>query len=146
MTGLRPNVISKFMDFDPLSAMPRPKHPLSPRLRIRLPLGELTAFGPGKADLLEALLKTGSLRGAARRMGLSYLRAWRLVDVMNASFRRPLVTTSRGGVHGGGAQVTVEGQKVLALYRAMEAAGTTAIRPAWRRLQARLRRTASAKK
>lgn len=110
-----------------------------PRLRIRLPHGELTAFGPGKADLLDALLKTGSLRGAARSMGLSYLRAWRLVDVMNASFRKPLVQTTRGGSQGGGAKVTAEGLKVLALYRAMESAGIAAIEPTWRDLQTRLR-------
>ncbi len=122
--------------------MPRAKASPAPRLRIRLPHGELTAFGPGKADLLEALVEAGSLRGAARRMGLSYLRAWRLVEVMNTSFRRPLVKANRGGVHGGGARVTTEGRKVLALYRAMEAAGARAAQPAWHKLQARLRRPA----
>jgi molybdate transport system regulatory protein len=111
----------------------------APRLRVRLMRGAETAFGPGKADLLEALRATGSLRGAARRMGLSYLRAWRLVDTMNASFLQPLVEATRGGVHGGGAVVTREGLRVLALYRAMEAAGVSAIQPDWRKLLARLK-------
>ena len=126
--------------------MPHPKRPPPPRLRIRLSLGEETAFGPGKADLLEALAATGSLRGAARRMGLSYLRAWRLVEVMNTSFRRPLVKTSRGGAHGGGAEVTAEGRKVLALYRAMESTGAAAIQSSWRRLHTRLRSTPARRK
>lgn len=109
-----------------------------PILSIRLPHGEATAFGPGKAELLEALVKCGSLRAAARHMGLSYLKAWRLLQVMNESFRRPLVEVSRGGPGGGGARLTDEGREVLALYRAMEPAALEAIAPLWRKVQRRL--------
>src|SRR5438105_2472309 len=110
-----------------------------PRVRIRLLHGSATAFGPGKAELLEALAECGSLRAAARHMGLSYLKAWRLLQVMNESFRKPLVEMTRGGVGGGGASLTADGRKILELYRAMEPAALRAIAPMWRQVQRRLR-------
>lgn len=90
------------------------------RPRLRVLLGEATAIGPGKADLLEAVARTGSISGAARAMGMSYRRAWLLVDTMNRSFRAPLITTAAGGPGGGGARVTELGHDVLARYRSME--------------------------
>lgn len=92
-----------------------------PQPRLRVLLGAATAIGPGKADLLEAIAETGSISGAAKRMSMSYRRAWMLVDTMNASFRGPLVRSSRGGAGGGGARLTSLGEEVLARYRAMEA-------------------------
>ncbi len=91
-----------------------------PRPRLRILLGAEIAIGPGKANLLDALLRTGSISAAAREMDMSYRRAWLLVDTMNRSFRAPLVETSKGGAGGGGAQVTALGRDVLARYRAME--------------------------
>jgi molybdate transport system regulatory protein len=85
------------------------------KLKLQLYCGEEIAFGPGKAALLEAIGETGSISAAARNMGMSYRRAWQLVDAMNRCFRRPLVET----VTGSGAQVTHEGEAVLAAYRAM---------------------------
>ena len=67
-----------------------------PQPRLRILLGSAIAMGPGKADLLQAIEAEGSITGAARRMGMSYRRAWLLVEVMNDSFRRPLVETARG--------------------------------------------------
>ncbi|MEX2518769.1 MAG: LysR family transcriptional regulator [Paracoccaceae bacterium] len=78
-------------------------------------------LGPGKADLLELIAETGSISAAGRRMGMSYKRAWSLVEVMNAIFRAPLVVSSRGGAKGGGAALTDEGVAVLAAYRRVEA-------------------------
>lgn len=75
------------------------------------------AMGPGKADLLEAILQHGSISAAAKSMHMSYKRAWDLVTIMNASFQAPLVTTAIGGTHGGGATLTTVGQEVLRLYR-----------------------------
>ena len=91
----------------------------APRLRVLL--GSAIALGPGKADLLDAIDAAGSITGAARLMGMSYRRAWLLVDTMNTSFRGPLVETSRGGPGGGGARLTALGRDALARYRAMEA-------------------------
>ena len=89
--------------------------------RLRILLGSAIAMGPGKADLLEAIDIEGSITRAARRMGMSYRRAWLLVEVMNGAFRAPLVETARGGRRGGGAHLTDLGREALARYRAMEA-------------------------
>lgn len=88
--------------------------------------GEI-ALGPGKADLLEALARTGSLAQAAREMEMSYMRAWSLVRTMNAAFRRPLVTLRRGGQGRGGAALTPTGERVLVLYRKMQARALRAV-------------------
>ncbi len=95
--------------------------PLPPRLRLRLHFGDLLMFGPGKADLLQAIGETGSISAAGRRLGMSYKRAWSLVDEMNAAFRDPLVVSARGGAGGGGAQLTGTGAEVLRHFRALEA-------------------------
>lgn len=91
---------------------------VKPRLRILL--GPDIAIGPGKADLLEAIGRTGSISAAAREMEMSYRRAWLLVDTMNQCFKSPLVDAATGGAGGGGAQITALGLDVLARYRAME--------------------------
>jgi molybdate transport system regulatory protein len=89
-------------------------------LKIRIPYGKESAMGPGKADLLEAIDRVGSISAGAREMGMSYKRAWDLVDTMNRCFKQPLVATATGGSHGGGAHVTKFGHDVLRRYRAME--------------------------
>lgn len=91
---------------------------LRPQLRILL--GQATALGPGKADLLEAILVTGSISAAARQMHMSYRRAWNLVDTMNQDFVEPIVMTNAGGKGGGGAIVTELGQEVIRRYRKIE--------------------------
>jgi molybdate transport system regulatory protein len=92
------------------------------KLKAQLFKGDVIAFGPGKADLLDAIEKTGSITAAARKLGMSYKRAWDLVDVMNKCFRAPLVATGRGGAARGGAQVTPLGRKILTRYRALQRA------------------------
>lgn len=89
------------------------------RIQVRILLDEEIALGPGKADLLDAIRETGSISAAGRRMGMSYRRAWLLVDTMNRCFRKPLVAAATGGKRGGGAELTPLGVKVLKLYRAM---------------------------
>ncbi|MCU0868730.1 MAG: LysR family transcriptional regulator [Burkholderiales bacterium] len=84
-------------------------------------------MGPGKADLLMAIERTGSISAAAREMDMSYRRAWLLVDVMNRSFVQPLVTTETGGQKGGGARVTDFGRDVLGRYLQMEAQAAAAV-------------------
>lgn len=99
----------------------------SVKLTIRLPFNGDTALGPGKVDLLEAIDQTGSISAAAKSMHMSYKRAWDLVNVMNTSFKQPLVTTATGGKHGGGAQVSDFGCEVIRTYRTMEQQALTAI-------------------
>lgn len=88
--------------------------------RIRILRGEEIAFGPGKADLLDAIDRTGTLRGGAAALGMSYMRAWGLVRTMNGCFRKPLVEATRGGTGHGTARLTPMGRRTLALYRRME--------------------------
>ncbi len=61
----------------------------SPRFRIRLVFGPDEMMGPGKAELLERIQRTGSIAAAGREMGMSYKRAWQLVETLNAMFRSP---------------------------------------------------------
>ena len=88
--------------------------------RVRILIGAATALGPGKVDLLLAIDRHRSISGAAREMGMSYRRAWLLVDSMNRSFASDLVVTSTGGKGGGGAEVSVLGRDVVRRYQEME--------------------------
>jgi molybdate transport system regulatory protein len=83
-------------------------------------MGEMTAMGPGRADLIDAIERTGSISAAAREMQMSYRRAWLLVETTNAAFIEPLVVANTGGSGGGGALVTEFGRGVVEHYRAME--------------------------
>lgn len=108
--------------------------------RIRILRGKEIAFGPGKADLLEHIRETGSIAAAAEAMGVSYMRAWSLVKTMNDCFTEPLVISARGGHTKGGARLSSEGEKVLAIYRKMESASEKAIAPPWLELKNLLRK------
>jgi molybdate transport system regulatory protein len=112
-----------------------------PRLlpRLRVIDGETIVLGPGKADLLDAVERLGSLRDAADEIGMSYMRAWRLTKTMNAAFSQPVVVLSRGGTTHGGAELTPLGREALALYRSMEAETLRATRTAWKGLRKLLR-------
>ena len=109
------------------------------KVRVRIMSGDYIAFGPGKAELLESLLTTGSLNRTATEMKMSYVKALALTKTMNTQFSEPLVELARGGRQGGGTQVTELGRKVLAEYQAMAAATEKAARPAWQRLRKLLR-------
>lgn len=106
---------------------------LKPRLRV-VRDGEVL-LGPGMAQLLEAIGRTGSLRVAAGELGMSYMHAWGLVKAMNRAFRAPLVALSRGGAGHGGARLTELGEEVLVLYGEMEAEARRALEGRWRRLK-----------
>ena len=110
------------------------------KLKVQIFSGADGAMGPGKADLLEAIARTGSISGAGRELGMSYRRAWLLVDEMNHCWSDRLVNTQSGGGAGSGAQLTDCGRLVLRDYRALEAALLGAARgDALARLEARLR-------
>ena len=97
-------------------------------IRIGIPLGEHYAMGPGKADLLEAIQETGSISAAGRRLGMSYRRAWLLVDEMNRCFSAPLVEARLGGAGGGGATVTALGLEAVRRYRLLQGLAWEAVR------------------
>src|SRR5215470_7989146 len=91
------------------------------RLSIRIDLASGDRIGPGKIALLEAIRSTGSISAAARSLGMSYRRAWLLVEEINDALRAPAVAAETGGRRGGGANVTAVGEQVVGLYRAIEA-------------------------
>jgi len=120
-------------------SLPMQRKKIVVRPRIRATRGEVILIGPGKADLLAAIAATGSIRNAAEETGMSYMRAWSLVRLMNKSFRAPLVERTRGGSAGGGAALTPLGAKVLGLYQEMERRAAKAIAPVWRQVARELR-------
>lgn len=87
-------------------------------LKLRI-LFDGAMMGPGKAALLAGIRETGSIAAAGRGMGMSYKRAWMLVEEMNAAFAEPVVASARGGPGGGGARLTAAGEEVLRLYQAV---------------------------
>ena len=89
------------------------------KIKVQIHCGEEIAMGPGKADLLEAIRRHGSISAAGRAMGMSYRRAWLLVDAMNRCWEAPLVHTVPGGAEGSGARLTELGDRVLEQYRAL---------------------------
>lgn len=94
---------------------------------LRIVLSDKAYIGPGRADLLEGIVASGSISAAGKAMGMSYKRAWGLVQALNAGFGRPLVDTVRGGAGQGGAVLTPLGQEILDRYRAMQRATEAAI-------------------
>lgn len=111
----------------------------TPVLKIRISFGSQVAMGPGKADLLEAIDACGSISAAAKHMHMSYRRAWELVDVMNKCFAEPLVHSSPGGVHGGGAQLTEFGRTILKSYRDLVEKSQLAAQPELAKISAALK-------
>jgi molybdate transport system regulatory protein len=101
---------------------------MAPRLTLRVDLGPRQSIGPGKMRLLDAIAETGSISSAGRALGMSYRRAWMLIDDLNSSFRRKVVSTTLGGKEGGGAKLTPFGQELVKRYRAIEASATKATR------------------
>ena len=110
------------------------------RFRLRVTRGDDIAVGPGKIEILEAIARTGSITAAAKSLGMSYRRAWLLVDTMNRNFRTPVVEAEAGGTRGGGAALTPVGIEVVARYRRIEAVAEKSAAAEIRALRRLLRR------
>ena len=91
------------------------------RMRVRITVGDAIAVGPGRIDLLEAVARHGSIAAAARSLGMSYRRAWLLLDALNQALHSPAITTAQGGERGGGSRLTPAGEALLRHYRQLEA-------------------------
>jgi molybdate transport system regulatory protein len=102
------------------------------RLSIRIDLASGARIGPGKIALLEAIRRTGSISAAARSIGMSYRRAWLLVEEVNHTLREPAVAAETGGRHGGGAVITPAGERIVGLYRAIESRARAAAKDEFR--------------
>ncbi len=96
------------------------------QFRVRIYKDESIAIGPGKVALLEAIANTGSISAAAREIGMSYRRAWLLLDETNQSLKSPAVETASGGARGGGTALTPVGEEIVRRYRAIEGAAVKA--------------------
>lgn len=107
--------------------MPRGKARRYAGLTLRVLARGGAAMGPGKAELIERIAETGSISAAGRAMGMSYRRAWQLVEALNADYREPVVVTAVGGERGGGSRVTPYGKRLVAQFRAMEEKASAAI-------------------
>jgi molybdate transport system regulatory protein len=116
-----------------------------PGLTLRILADRYPAMGPGKARLVAAIDETGSISAAARSMGMSYRRAWQLVEALNESFSEPVVMTATGGRRGGGARVTQLGRKLVRRYRVMENKASAAIAQDLRLFSRHLKRPALAR-
>lgn len=113
-----------------MTANAKSDNSLSLNLRLQIGANGKFMLGPGKVELLTLMDETGSLGEAAKRMEMSYMKAWTLVQTM-----KPLVALTRGGKNGGGAVLTPLGQKALLLYKKMESDSRRACDHSWRKLQ-----------
>jgi molybdate transport system regulatory protein len=114
------------------------------RLSIRIdfePSG--SALGPGMAQLLERIVEHGSLSRAAATMGMSYRKAWLLIQEMQKSFNGPVVTAEVGGATGGGTELTELGNNLLKLYRKVESRAADSSKAELEALSAMVRTTAA---
>jgi molybdate transport system regulatory protein len=109
-------------------------------LTLRVLGKSAAAMGPGKAELIERIGRAGSISAAAREMGMSYRRAWQLVESLNSAFRGRVVTTATGGTRGGGARVTPFGKRLVTRFRTMEGRASSAIAADLRYFAGRLRK------
>ena len=113
------------------------------RLTLRVDFGPGRSIGPGKVRLLEAIDRTGSISQAGRSLGMSYRRAWLLIDDMNRCFRHAVVNAKPGGSQGGGAVLTQFGAELVRDYRAIETAASVVAKKRLRGLEAALRKSRS---
>jgi molybdate transport system regulatory protein len=118
--------------------VPRARSSGFPRLWLRVDLAPGVSLGPGKVELLRGIDETGSISAAGRRIGMSYKRAWQLVDALNRHFQSPLVSANRGGTHGGGASLTPLGHAILTTYEALHGEAHRAAAAELERLAAQL--------
>ena len=98
------------------------------RITIRIDFETGEHIGHGKIRLLELIAEHGSISRAAREMGMSYRRAWLLVDAVNSMFKEPVLETQHGGAGGGHARLTSFGHALVGHYRAIEAHNVSTFR------------------
>jgi molybdate transport system regulatory protein len=110
-------MVSTRLPKNKIASLPQPEV----RFRLRIRQADLIAIGPGKIALLEAIHEHGSISAAARSLGMSYRRAWLLVDELNRSLDAPATHSGPGGVSGGSSELTPVGLQLISLYRGIEA-------------------------
>jgi len=115
--------------------------PLRPEvIRPRVRLGDVVIVGPGKIELLRAVVQQGSISAAARSLGVGYKRAWSLLDELQRAIPTQIIQTAAGGAKGGGATVTRAGMALLEHYDELERACREAAAPSLDKIGRLLRR------
>lgn len=114
-------------------------------LKLRVKICAFADIGPGKIDLLEAVGRCGSITAAAKDQGMSYRRAWLLIDEMNQAFRKPVVGTMTGGAAGGGTDLTDIGRQVIEIYRDIQRLAESAVKAPLRQLEKLVKTNRTAK-
>jgi molybdate transport system regulatory protein len=122
-----------------LTRRPRIAIMTNTKITLRVDFGSKRSVGPGKIRLLEEIWRGGSISQAGRSLGMSYRRAWLLIDDLNRCFRQPVVRAKSGGWQGGGAVLTEFGVELVRDYRAIESAASGAAKSRLRGLEAALR-------
>ena len=112
------------------------------RPSLKFSFGPERSLGPGKIALIEGIIASGSISAAGRAMGMSYRRAWELVEETNRIFGKPVAIRQTGGKNGGGATLTPLGLAVISRFRAIERAMTDVARDHMAALQTEVDRAA----
>jgi molybdate transport system regulatory protein len=97
------------------------------RITLKLDAGAIGGLGPGKVRLLELIEEHGSISAAGRSLGMSYRRAWLIVNSLNRMCTEPVVVRQVGGVHGGGAVLAPSGRELVRCYRRMQKKAAAAV-------------------
>ncbi len=105
------------------------------RIRIAFPNGHI---GPGKISLLEQIEKVGSISGAAKEMGMTYRRAWHLIETVQTVINEKVIETAIGGKKGGGAKLTPFGKELILLYREAETGAREGAEPLLKKMDSLL--------
>jgi len=93
---------------------------ISKFLKIKIEIHDNFNIGPGKIALMESIISCGSISSAAKKMGMSYRKAWKLVNDLNKLSKKKLVITNTGGKGVGGAKISEYGKLLINLYRRIE--------------------------
>ena len=89
-------------------------------IKIRIQIKNEFYIGPGKILLLEKIGEKGSISKAAESIGLSYKKAWKLIDELNRHSSKKLVYAKSGGKGVRGSQLTNEGKTFIKIFRNIE--------------------------
>ncbi len=121
-------------------AQPPTRNQPTAKFRVRIMAGDVIAIGPGKVALIEAIDETGSITSAAKHLGMSYRRAWLLLNELNRALKQPAVDSATGGLQGGGSALTPTGRELVERYRRIESAAAKACEADLARLVGMIRR------
>lgn len=84
--------------------------------RVWIEVNNKMFLGEGRIQLLKTIQETKSLSKSAKKMGMSYKKAWKLLNSINKNAEKPVVISVSGGTNGGGTVVTAYGEELISKY------------------------------